>query len=57
MNIKNAIKLFVLISLLFSQSAAILPGQKSAISSLALSAGLSTEDLNNLLEPTLRLGP
>ena len=49
MNIKNAIKLFVLISLLFSQSAAILPGQKSAISSLASSAGLSTEDLNSLL--------
>ena len=38
-----------LFSWLFSQEGSILPGQKSAIASLATSAGFSTEDLNNYL--------
>ena len=38
-----------LFSWLFSQEGSILPGQKSAIASLATSAGFSTEDLNSYL--------
>ena len=38
-----------LFSWLFSQEGSILPGQKSAIASLATSAGFSTEDLSNYL--------
>ena len=38
-----------LFSWLFSQNGSILPGQKSAIASLATSSGFSTEDLNTYL--------
>ena len=49
MNCKNIIVTLFLTSVLLSQSGAILPGQKSAISSLATSAGFSTNDLNEYL--------
>ena len=49
MNCKNVIVTLFLTSALLSQSGAILPGQKSAISSLATSAGFSTNDLNEYL--------
>ena len=49
MKFKDIYLSIFLFSWLFSQAGSILPGQKSAISSLAISAGFSTENLNNYL--------
>ena len=49
MKFKKIYLTFFLFSWLFSQGGLILPGQKSAISSLATSAGFSTENLNSYL--------
>ena len=49
MKFKTTFLSLFLFSWLFSQTGSILPGQKSAISSLAVSAGFSTENLNSYL--------
>ena len=49
MNYKNIIAVLFLGSVLQSQDGAILPGQKSAIFSLATSSGFSSDDLNEFL--------
>ena len=49
MKFKNIYLTIFLFSLLFPQEGSILPGQKSAVSSLATSAGFSSNDLNNYL--------
>ena len=49
MKFENIFLALFLFSWLFSQENSILPGQKTAISSLATSAGFSTEDLNSYL--------
>mgnify|MGYP001436163423 CR=1 FL=1 len=49
MKFKNICLALYLFSWIFSQGGTILPGQKSAISSLAISAGFSTNDLNSYL--------
>ena len=49
MNYKNIIAVLFLGSVLLSQDGAILPGQKSAIFSLATSSGFSSDDLNEFL--------
>ena len=49
MKFKTTFLSLFLFSWLFSQTGSILPGQKSAISSLAISAGFSTENLNSYL--------
>ena len=49
MKFKYIFSLVILFSWLLSQEGSILPGQKSAIASLATSAGFSTENLNSYL--------
>ena len=49
MKFKHVFLTVFLFSWVFSQEGSILPGQKSAIASLATSAGFSTEDLNSYL--------
>ena len=49
MKFKNVYLTLFLFSWLFPQEGSILPGQKSAISSLATSAGFSIENLNTYL--------
>jgi len=56
MNFKTIYLSVFLFSWLFPQSGSILPGQKSAISSLAVSAGFSTEHLNSYLLQSYGVG-
>ena len=56
MKFKTTFLSLFLFSWLFSQTGSILPGQKSAISSLAVSAGFSTEHLNSYLLQSYGVG-
>ena len=56
MKFKTTFLSLFLFSWLFSQTGSILPGQKSAISSLAVSAGFSTENLNSYLLQSYGVG-